>query len=166
MNRSFGKLVDGKIEYAPSEIKIGNTYFPKPTAEQYLALGWKRIVDKRPETCDGGYWVATGWYEFDAEIEQMFKWRETKRTEVNFNRALERHLREERVARGYDEREPSDYKDSSIPRWAQDAKDWIAHRDEVMVYGLTILNEWKRTGIEPSYEEFVANLPKITWTEE
>ena len=34
-----------------------------------------------------------------------------------------------------------------------------------MVYGLTILNEWKATGVEPSYDEFVANLPKIKWTE-
>lgn len=166
MNRNFGKLVDGKIEYAPSEIKIGNTYFPKPTAEQYLALGWKRIIDDAPTPEEGGYWTATGWEEKETYIERVYEWRETKRTEADFNAALENHLREERVARGYDEREPSDYKDSGIQRWAQDAKDWIAHRDDVMVYGLNILNEWKRTGIEPSYDEFVKNLPKITWTEE
>lgn len=34
-NRNYGKLCEGeKIIYAPSELKIGNTYYPAPTSER------------------------------------------------------------------------------------------------------------------------------------
>ena len=165
LNSNFGKLIDGVITYAPTEIRIGNTYYPAPTDEQYLAAGWKRIVDERPAHREGYYNEPKGWEESDVECRHIYAEVQIHHTESDFNAALESHLREERTARGYDEREPSDYKDSGISRWRKDALDWITHRDEVMVYGLTILNEWKATGVEPSYDEFVANLPKIKWTE-
>ena len=82
----------------------------------------------------------------------------------DYNKALEDHLKEERIARGYTLREPSEYKGSTVERWAQDAEDWIVHRDEVMMYGLNIQNTYKETGNAPSLEEFKENLPKITWT--
>lgn len=163
MNRNFGKLEDGKIVYAPSEIKIGNTYYPAPTDEQYFAAGWKRIIDKIHNKI--GYWVPTGWKEYETIIERVYEWRETKRTEADFDAAMEEHIRRTREERGYMTREPSEYISSSVPRWAQDAADFVRFRDAVMVYGLDILNEWKATGVEPSYDEFVANLPKIAWTE-
>lgn len=50
LNRNYGKLRDdARIIYAPSEVKVGNTYYPAPTAEQYAACGYLSIVSKPPE---------------------------------------------------------------------------------------------------------------------
>ena len=58
-NRNYGKLsVDARIIYAPSEVKVGNTYYPAPTAEQYAACGYLPIDSTKPEK-DGAYFVST-----------------------------------------------------------------------------------------------------------
>lgn len=58
-NRNYGKLRDdARIIYAPSEVKVGNTYYPAPTAEQYAACGYLPIDSTRPEK-DGSYFVST-----------------------------------------------------------------------------------------------------------
>ena len=58
-NRNYGKLRDdARIIYAPSEVKVGNTYYPAPTAEQYAACGYLPIDSTKPEK-DGAYFVAT-----------------------------------------------------------------------------------------------------------
>ena len=57
-NRNYGKLGDdAKIIYAPSQVKIGNTYYPAPTAEQYAACGYLPIDYTKPEK-DGAYFVS------------------------------------------------------------------------------------------------------------
>lgn len=94
----------------------------------------------------------------------QFIYTEPPPTLEDYDKAMEDHLREERITRGYTLREPSDYKGSSVERWNQDAEDWISHRDEVMLYGLEIMNHYKDTGEAPSLDEFIQNLPKITWT--
>ena len=59
LNRNYGKLRDdARIIYAPSEVKVGNTYYPAPTAEQYAACGYLPIDSTKPKT-DGVYFVAT-----------------------------------------------------------------------------------------------------------
>ena len=59
LNRNYGKLMDdARIIYAPSEVKVGNTYYPAPTAEQYAACGWLPIDSTKPEK-DGAYFVST-----------------------------------------------------------------------------------------------------------
>ena len=59
LNRNYGKLRDdARIIYAPSEVKVGNTYYPAPTAEQYAACGWLPIDSTKPEK-DGAYFVST-----------------------------------------------------------------------------------------------------------
>lgn len=85
-------------------------------------------------------------------------------TFADYDHAMEAHLDAEKAERGYTKREPSDYRGSSNPRWAQDAEDWIAHRDAVMEYGLEVENRAKRGEPVPTLEEFKANLPKIEWT--
>lgn len=45
MNRKFGRLVENKIEYAPSTLKIGNIFYSSPTDDQYLQMKYKFIVD-------------------------------------------------------------------------------------------------------------------------
>ena len=87
-------------------------------------------------------------------------------TFADYDNAMEAHLDAEKAERGYTKREPSDYKGSSNPRWAQDAEDWIAHRDEVMAYGLEIENKAKRGEPVPTLDEFKAGLPVIHWTVE
>ena len=58
-NRNYGKLRDdARIIYAPSEVKLGNTYYPAPTAEQYAACGYLPIDSTKPEK-DGVYFVST-----------------------------------------------------------------------------------------------------------
>ena len=59
LNRNYGKLMDdARIIYAPSEVKLGNTYYPAPTAEQYAACGYYPIDSAKPEK-DGAYFVST-----------------------------------------------------------------------------------------------------------
>lgn len=82
----------------------------------------------------------------------------------DYDDAMEKYLLGVRTARGYTTREPSDYYNSSVPRWASDAEDWIKFRDEVMVYSLAIMNHYEETGEAPSIEDFVANMPQIHWS--
>ena len=59
LNRNYGKLRDdARIIYAPSEVKVGNTYYPAPTAEQYAACGYLPINSTKQEK-DGVYFVST-----------------------------------------------------------------------------------------------------------
>ena len=59
LNRNYGKLRDdARIIYAPSEVKVGNTYYPSPTAEQFAACGYYPIDSTKPEK-DGAYFVST-----------------------------------------------------------------------------------------------------------
>ena len=59
LNRNYGKLIDdARIIYAPSEVKVGNTYYPAPTEEQYAACGYLPIESTKPEK-DGVYFVST-----------------------------------------------------------------------------------------------------------
>ena len=87
----------------------------------------------------------------------------------DYNRVLENYLMEKRSERGYTDRDPSEYYNSSVARWAQDARDWIAFRDRVMVYGLEVLNEYMDTGVAPlTIEEFSERLAEmeVKWTHE
>lgn len=86
----------------------------------------------------------------------------------DYNRVLEDYLLGKRSERGYTDREPSDYYNSSVARWAQDARDWIAFRDSVMTYGLQIINDFYSGKQVPSIDEFKAELEKIecNWTYE
>ena len=97
-------------------------------------------------------------------VDGSFVWSDPPPALEDYDEAMEAHLLAERTARGYTLREPSDYKDSSVPRWAQDAADWIEHRDAVMLYGLEVMNHYAETGEAPTLEEFRAALPKIRWS--
>ena len=83
-----------------------------------------------------------------------------------YDSAMEEHLDAEKAERGYTKREPSDYANSTVPRYKQDADDWTKHRDAVMLYGLDILNKAARGEPVPTLAEFKAALPVIHWTEE
>ena len=82
----------------------------------------------------------------------------------DYDAAMEDYLREVRYERGYTTREPDDYFGSSNPRWAQDAKDWVAFRDAVMTYALDIINTYTKTGNAPTLAAFKAGFPKMVWS--
>ena len=85
-------------------------------------------------------------------------------TVEDYDAAMEDYLREVRYERGYTTREPDDYLGSSNPRWAQDAKDWVAFRDAVMTYALDIINTYTKTGNAPTLAAFKAGFPKMVWS--
>lgn len=83
----------------------------------------------------------------------------------DYDAVMEEHLRSEREDRGYTTREPDAYLASSVPRWAQDARDWVAHRDAVMGYALGVMEGVKSGAVQrPSLDAFRAGLPAISWT--
>ena len=82
-------------------------------------------------------------------------------TVSDYDAIMEQHITDARFARGYTTREPTEYLGSSVPRWAQDAADYIAFRDKVMLYGLEVINEYAATGKAPSLEVFKAGLEMI-----
>lgn len=87
-------------------------------------------------------------------------------TPADYDFAMEEHIRAARVARGYTTREPTEYLGSSVPRWAQDAADYVAFRDACMLYGLQVQNDYAAGKAVPTLEEFKAQLPMIHWTYE
>lgn len=88
-------------------------------------------------------------------------------TQQDYDDALEARLQEVREARGYTTREPSEWAGSDVPRWLQDAKDWGAFRDKLMLFGLEVQNQYVKTGVPPmSLKEFKDKLSQmnIVWT--
>ena len=74
MNRNYGKLVGGEVEYAPAKItKDDGTVVSNPSAETYLAAGWKRIVDEPPKAEDGCTVEVSGWEETADSIVRIYK---------------------------------------------------------------------------------------------
>lgn len=171
-NYKFGKLpTTGGIEYAPTFFQNadGSTTFV-PDEATYNANGYYRIVRNPQPTAPEGQMVVGGNYVYAHEDGTRIvktDWHiVAKPIDIaDYDAAMEAHLRAEREARGYTDREPTDYMGSKVPRFAQDALDWRDHRDDVMLYGLGVINEFERTGVAPTLAEFKAGLPVIKWTE-
>lgn len=85
-------------------------------------------------------------------------------TVEDYDIALEQHLLQTRYQRGYTTRQPSYYLNSSVPRWKQDALDWVSFLDSCMLYGLKVQNNYKLGNGAPTLWEFKKNLPKIVWS--
>lgn len=97
----------------------------------------------------------TVWSEYVPTREEMTK---------KYDQTTEQYLYDVRVDRGYTKREPNEYKGSPIPRWAQDAEDWILFFNSVMKYNIDTQNRHLEYGDGPTIEEFLANMPKIKWS--
>ena len=144
------KLENNKLTEPPTfdkETGISNCHV---NTEWLISHGYMQWTDEQVEE----------FYENQVNSSQQDK----EITQEDYDKAMEEHLLNERIARGYTLREPSDYKDDPYERFAQDAKDWIAHRSMVMVYGLQVQNDYEEGKEIPTLEEFKANLPKIVWT--
>lgn len=159
-------LENSTLKKVGNVIRTAKGYVTNPTAEDYAAIrAYPRSEESfAPPKCDEGYHAVPDGYDLkDGKWVKLWKVEPIVYTADDYDRAMEDYIREVRVARGYTTREPDDYFGSSNPRWAQDAKDWVAFRDAVMTYGLKVQNEYAATGKAPTLMEFVAALPKVTW---
>lgn len=164
-----------RLTPAPKYATIDGAAVINPTREQCARMTPPAypLVDPMPpapEPPEGKIAVPDG-YE-DVDTPQGKEWRQKWRYEdahaptlADFDAAMEAHLTEERSERGYTTREPDVYLNSQVPRWASDARDWIAHRDAVMLYALEIMNAVEAgTREPPTMAEFKAGLPQIAWS--
>ena len=115
-------------------------------------------VDAEHRAVPDGYELKDGKWAHKWRVEPIVY------TVEDYDAAMEDYLREVRYERGYTTREPDDYFGSSNPRWAQDAKDWVAFRDAVMTYALDIINTYTKTGNAPTLAAFKAGFPKMVWS--
>ena len=63
MNTKYGRLVNGRIEYAPNALETEDGVKMNPTKASYLAAGWKKIVDVKPTVEPGCRVEVSGWLE-------------------------------------------------------------------------------------------------------
>jgi hypothetical protein len=150
-----------------SVIKTSKGYVSNPTAEDYASIkAYPRSEESfAPPQVDDEHRAVFDKYDCSTGV-----WRKLWRVEPivytveDYDAAMEDYLRSVLSERGYTTREPDDYFGSSVPRWAADAKDWVAFRDAVMTYALEVINTYTKTGNAPTLAEFKANFPKMVWT--
>ena len=166
MITTYYTLENNILRKCGSVIHSANGYIANPTAEDYAAIGaYPReetsvmpAVDAEHRAVPDGYALQDGKWVRKWRVEPIVY------TVEDYDAAMEDYLREVRYERGYTTREPDDYLGSSNPRWAQDAKDWVAFRDAVMTYALDIINTYTKTGNAPSLAAFKAGFPKMVWS--
>ena len=73
MNTNYGKLVGAEVEYAPDKITKDGEVISNPSAETYLAAGWKHIADNPPPADEGCTVQPSGWDEGETEIVRIYK---------------------------------------------------------------------------------------------
>lgn len=73
MNTNYGRMNGAEIEYAPDKIAKDGEVISNPSAETYLAAGWKRLVDIPPAAEDGCTVLPSGWEENETEIVRTYK---------------------------------------------------------------------------------------------
>ena len=189
-NKDFAKLISpDSIEFAPLPLLIeishkGESTDPEtgetvpyewterkikvhPSEEDFKAAGYLPLEDNPPSsTHEEGYHYEPVRYDVvDGKVVRLYALVEDALPTLDeYDAAMEEHLLAERSARGYTTREPDSYLTSEEPRWCQDAKDWVAHRDDVMRYALGLINAVQSGQMTPpKMEEFKAGLPEIEW---
>lgn len=166
----FYQLKDGKLAAVRGLVTVGtvqkNAQFL--TEEEAASIDAYERANNSAEPREG-YSVKSDGYELkDGKWETKWVYEPMSVEELTaiYDAAMEEHLDAEKAERGYTKREPSDYANSTVPRYRQDADDWTRHRDAVMLYGLDVLNKAARGEPVPTLAEFKAALPVIHWTEE
>lgn len=158
------------LERLVPPISIGGRAILHLTPEQAAALdppAYPRAEDySSPTPPEGKLAEPDGWEVRDGVWHRKWCYVDAPLPTLDeYDSAMEDHLYQERSARGYTTREPDAYLSSANPRWAQDARDWVAHRDAVMAYALTLINGVQSgTIVQPTLAEFRASLPRITWS--
>lgn len=73
---NYGTLENGIMKPAPRAVRIGGVVVCNPTAAQYEAAGYKRVVYTPPQTDAAHYAVAVGWAAQGGEIVRQYDVRE------------------------------------------------------------------------------------------
>lgn len=73
MNTKYGRLVNGRIEYAPYALEVEGGVKMNPSRASYLAAGWKEVVDERPATEPGFRAEVSGWTEGAETLTRVYK---------------------------------------------------------------------------------------------
>lgn len=166
----YGKLKNGNVEYAGKTIRLDDgTLVIHPRENSLLLAGFRPVVDEPPPkdaAPAGCHWEPCGWDDGASRIVRQYCAVKDYEPELSdYDKAMEDHLRLERESRGYTTREPDAYLTSSHARWAQDARDWVSHRDDVMEYALGLINAVSAGSREPpTIKEFKRGLPRISWS--
>ena len=167
INIRFGRSPDGKtIAYFKGYIEIEDGIILNPSEDQIINLAKQyRVIDKMPYK-DGYQYDPIGWEEneTDKTVTHIFQEHKIEPSIEEYDQIMEDYITQTRMDRGYTTREPSAYANSSVPRFAQDAKDWQKFLDDTMLYSMKVHNDYDSTGIAPTIDEFKENLPKIVWT--
>ena len=167
INIRFGRSLDGKsITYFKGYIETEDGIILKPSENQIIKLAKQdRVIDEMPYK-EGYRYDPICWEEDENNktVTHIFNERKIEPSVEDYDQVMEDYITQTRMDRGYTTREPSAYANSSVPRFAQDAKDWQKFLDETMLYGMKVRNDYASTGIAPTIDEFKENLPKIVWT--
>lgn len=73
MNTKYGRLVNGRIEYAPNALETADGVKMNPSRASYLAAGWKEVVDVMPATEPGFRAEVSGWREDAETLTRVYK---------------------------------------------------------------------------------------------
>ena len=73
MNRSYGKLVKEQVECAPDTLVLDGEVITHPSEASYLAAGWKKVVDSKPDPEPGCIVCISGWEENGDTIVCIYK---------------------------------------------------------------------------------------------
>ena len=73
MNRKYGRLANGQVEYAPDYLKVDGGVKVNPSEASYLASGWKKVVDEPPAAEEGMDVVASSWTEDETTVTCVYK---------------------------------------------------------------------------------------------
>lgn len=168
MTERYYRLVEGYPVELKLPVMVGGRMRIHPTKSEAAMLGAYPLDDNPPpgDAPAGKNYEPSGYEVVDGHITRTYALVDDPAPAIEeYDAAMEEHLRAEREARGYTTREPDAYLTSQVGRWAQDARDWVAHRDEVMAYALAILNAVQGGTMEPpTMADFVAGLPAIVWS--
>lgn len=127
-------------------ISANGTTTPPPEKEDGYAViwngtAWEKIEDHRGEIVWKSYAESMEIRELGPIPDGWTADQPEKPVEMaDYDAAMEAHIAAARITRGYTTREPDVYKDSSVPRWRQDAQDFIAFRDACLLYGQSVIN--------------------------
>lgn len=163
----YYRMEDGRLVQVVGMVDVGTCRKNASTMtvqEARRAGAYQIDSDASPAPKDGFVPKLSGHELKDGKWTPVYSYDPVVVTEEDYNRILEEHLTAERLARGYDTREPSLYASSRNPVWRQDAEDWANHVDDVMEYALGIINVYRTTGNAPSLEDFKSGIPQVKWS--
>ena len=88
-NRKFGKIVDGKLQYAANPIRTDGEMIANPTDEMYAEYGYKPITYTDTPVREG-YYYTPFYTEREDDILQEWEEHEEEATAEDYEAALER----------------------------------------------------------------------------